>query len=792
MKTLSIKIELSVNLGIKEDNMKRFTLLLLILTCFLTLNSVNEIKYGKLKVRVKSDTESISKAKVMLYENNKPTKIKGTTNAEGVCTFKKVPVGQYDVRVSKKGYIDISENNYVIIDKETDFSIEIYEASKLGSISFNVADTNNNPGAYAIVVFYKDGVNTHMGMQANENGICNFINIPVGVYDVKVTKLGHAPVTIEKLSINAGENNPQNITIVKATNVVSAPEVSAEKSDLEIEEIDCIQSTALDNYDFTNNYGNPISGSVRVRGGRTGEVVYSVDGISAPEPVDCGTPPNVRKRQQISPMDMPRFTRPAIDPIPQAVEFEKISSNEFITPEEEAYSTFSIDVDTGSYTAIRKMINDNYLPRKDMIRIEEFINYFDYDYVVPKGSEPFSINTEVGRCPWEDEHYLVHIGLKGKELDLNDTPPSNLVFLVDVSGSMRQPNKLPLVKQSLKLLTKQLRSEDTVSIAVYASSEGVALEPTKGSEKQTILDAIDNLQAGGGTAGQRGIRLAYKIAKENLLKNGNNRIILCSDGDFNVGVSNTEDLIDMVKKETENNIFLTILGFGMDNLKDNRLESIANKCNGTYGYIDGIMEAKKIFVTQLTGSLFTIAKDVKIQVEFNPTHVEAYRLIGYVNRKLAAEDFNNDKKDAGELGAGHTVTALYEIVPADSKSNYRKVDPSRYQSKPKPEPRKVSDSHIDELLFVKLRYKEPKGTKSKLIERAVPDVVQALKRTSDNFRFSAAVTAYGFMLQDNEFKGTTDWELVKNLAKKSLGEDKYGYRAEFMQLIEKAELLQNN
>ncbi len=480
------------------------------------------------------------------------------------------------------------------------------------------------------------------------------------------------------------------------------------------------------------------------------------------------------------------------DPIPQAVEFEEINSSEFTTPENEAYSTFSIDVDTGSYSAVRRMINDSYLPRANMIRIEEFINYFDYDYPQPKGRHPFSINTEVGRCPWEKEHYLVHIGLKGKELDLNETPPSNLVFLVDVSGSMRQPNKLPLVKQSLKLLTKQLRPEDTVSIVVYASSEGVSLEPTKGSEKQTILDAIDNLQAGGGTAGQRGIRLAYQMAKENLLKNGNNRIILCSDGDFNVGVSNTEDLIDMVKKETENNIFLTILGFGMDNLKDNRLEPIANKCNGTYGYIDGIMEAKKVFVTQLTGSLFTIAKDVKIQVEFNPTHVEAYRLIGYVNRKLADKDFNNDKKDASELGAGHTVTAIYEVVPIGAKSDYRRVDPTRYQSNDKPKASKSKKSHNDELLFVKLRYKEPKETESKLIERAVLNDVKPFKKCSDNFRFSAAVTAYGFMLQDNEFKGTTDWKLVKNLAKKSLGEDKYGYRAEFMQLIEKAELLQDN
>ncbi len=764
--------------------MKRITLLILVLSlCLVTLSAHGGHKHGVLIVEVISGNKTVADAKIELYQNDKYAEISGKTDKKGTCVIRDVPVGDFEVRVSKKGYEPLKLETEIKPYVNSKLKAELIPKGKqeTGTLAVKVKNEKGELLSYVNVVLYKDGKNTQIAGRTKKNGTCTITNIPPDVYEVRVSKMSYLRATIDKLEIHAGKNNVQSVILRQKSVGMEGVTVKGEKPkvvthilhsypgyDNDIEEIDTIESTAL----------APQSGT-RVRGGRKGEVVYSVDGMSVGQP-----------QQRRMPKRDNRYHN--YDPIPNAVEFEEITSNEFKTPEEEPYSTFSIDVDTGSYTAVRRMLNDGYLPRKDMIRIEEMINYFDYDYVQPGKRDPFSINTEVGVCPWEKEHYLVHIGLQGKELNKDETPPSNLVFLVDVSGSMGSHNKLPLVQKSLKMLTKQLRPEDTVSIVTYAGAERLALEATKGDNKQKIIEAIDNLRSGGGTAGERGIRLAYRIAKENLLKKGNNRIILCSDGDFNVGVSSTDELVKMVKKENKNNIFLTILGFGMDNLKDNRLESIANKCNGNYGYIDSIIEAKKTFVTELVGSLYTIAKDVKIQVEFNPVHVEAYRLIGYVNRKLAAEDFNDDKKDAGELGAGHTVTALYEVVPAGSNSNFRKVDPTRYQRKPKPEPPKVYDSHIDELLFVKLRYKEPKGTKSKLIERAVPDVVKTLKRTSENFRFSAAVTAYGFMLQDSEFKGNTDWQLVKKLAKNSLGEDKYGYRAEFMQLVEKAELLQEN
>lgn len=442
-------------------------------------------------------------------------------------------------------------------------------------------------------------------------------------------------------------------------------------------------------------------------------------------------------------------------------------------------STFSIDVDRASYSNVRRFINMGQMPPVDAVRIEEMINYFSYDYPEPEGKHPFSVYTELSTCPWNSNHQLLHIGLKGKEMEKSSLPASNLVFLIDVSGSMESPNKLPLLKNAFNLLVNQLRPNDRVAIVVYAGAAGLVLESTPGSQKETILKAIDRLSAGGSTAGGQGLKLAYKVAEENLIKGGNNRIIIASDGDFNVGPSSNAEMERMIETEREKGIFITVLGFGMGNYKDDKMEIIANKGNGNYSYIDNIQEARKVLVSEFAGTLFTIAKDVKFQLEFNPERVQAYRLIGYENRLLNKEDFNNDKKDAGEMGAGHTVTALYEIIPAGSDVNIAGVDPLKYQanaSKVKPDPNA-------ELLTIKLRYKQPDEETSILIDKPESGRLIPLNQTSDNFRFSAAVAQFGLLLRGSEFKGNANIDQVVSMARDSKGNDDEGFRSEFIQLV---------
>ena len=370
-------------------------------------------------------------------------------------------------------------------------------------------------------------------------------------------------------------------------------------------------------------------------------------------------------------------------------------------------STFSIDVDTASYSNVRRFLNDGSLPPKDAVRIEELVNYFEYDYPQPVGDVPFSVNTEVAACPWNKQHKIVQIGLQGKKVSLDNVPPSNLVFLLDVSGSMNSPDKLPLLKQGLKTMVNQLSNKDRVAIVVYAGASGLALPSTLADDKQKINEALDNLEAGGSTNGGQGIRLAYQVAQDNFITNGNNRVILATDGDFNVGLTGDNELVSMIEQKRQSNIFLSVLGFGSGNLNDSMMEKLADKGNGNYAYIDSNEEARKALGNQVAGTLYTIAKDVKIQIEFNPAKVAGYRLIGYENRLLADKDFNDDKKDAGEIGAGHTVTALYEVVPAGQKVENPGVDDLRYS---KVEP---SDTNFNaELLTVKLRYKEPDGDQS--------------------------------------------------------------------------------
>lgn len=467
-------------------------------------------------------------------------------------------------------------------------------------------------------------------------------------------------------------------------------------------------------------------------------------------------------------------------------EYSRIYENRFFDALHNPLSTFSIDVDTASYANIRRFIRTNQFPFEDAVRIEEMINYFDYDYPLPGKKEPFSIFTEMSFCPWNEAHRLIHIGLQGRELTSEEQPPSNLVFLLDVSGSMRSPNKLPLLQTAFKLLAKELDEKDKVSIVVYAGAAGVVLPSASASNKAEIIEAVDRLRAGGSTAGGEGIRLAYKTAMENFIRNGNNRVILATDGDFNVGVSSTSELVRMIEEYREKGVFLTVLGFGMGNYKDNRMEQLADKGNGNYFYIDNILEAKKVFIDDLTGTLFTIAKDVKIQVEFNPAKVKAYRLIGYENRILDKEDFADDTKDAGELGSGHSVTALYEVIPYSSDEEVAQIGDLKYQDT-KINPKAFKSP---EVMTVKLRYKEPDGDKSKLIEAPVLDKKVSLEKSTDNFKFSAAVAEFGMLLRDSEFKGSTSFETILKLAQEGKGKDTHGYRAEFIRLVEMCQLLE--
>ena len=488
------------------------------------------------------------------------------------------------------------------------------------------------------------------------------------------------------------------------------------------------------------------------------------------------------------PMDIPETyaVEEEAEPVAQNTEeYDLIRESEFLSAIDNPLSTFSIDVDNASYSNIRRFL-DYELPPPDAVRIEEMINYFSYEYGEPKDETPFAIVTECSSAPWDPEHQLMHIGLQGKKLDFVNLRPSNLVFLIDASGSMSDQNKLPLLKNALKILLQELSEEDRVAIVAYAGAAGLVLPSTPATEGDKILEALDNLEAGGSTAGGAGIELAYKVAEDNLLAEGNNRVILATDGDFNVGLSSSGGLVRMIEEKRQKNIYLTIVGLGMGNYKDGRMEQISNAGNGNYFYIDNIAEAEKVFKRDMRANLFTIARDVKIQVEFNPAKVKAYRLIGYENRKLANEDFADDTKDAGELGAGHTVTALYELIPVGSEEQVRNPGNLKYQ-KAEIEPSALEG---EEMMTVKLRYKPLDSDKSLLLERVVEtSELLALSNASDNFRFSAAVAGFGLLLRDSKFKGEATFEKVKGLAIGARGRDEFGYRAELIKLIEKAALL---
>ncbi len=505
----------------------------------------------------------------------------------------------------------------------------------------------------------------------------------------------------------------------------------------------------------------------KVRGSRSNATDYYVDGI------------------RVSSQPIPKDTQDKEDLSNES--YDNIRENSFKNVQAEPVSTFSIDVDGASYANLRRYINHGSIPPSDAIRIEEMINYFDYDYSGPMNGDPFEVITEYSDCPWNKDHKLLHIGLQGMEISNDNLPSSNLVFLIDVSGSMGAANKLPLLKASFKLLVNQLRPQDRVSIVVYAGAAGMVLPPTSGSNKNAIMEALDKLQSGGSTAGGAGIQLAYKTARDNFMEGGNNRVILATDGDFNVGVSGDGELVRMIEKERESGVFLTVLGFGMGNYKDSKMQKLANKGNGNHAYIDQLQEAKKVLVEEFGGTVFTIAKDVKLQLEFNPAQVKGYRLIGYENRLLNREDFDDDTKDAGELGAGHTVTALYEIIPNGVESSFLAGNSDlKYQ-----EVQPKSATNQKDLMTLKLRYKPKNGKKSKLITHVVDANAISLKKASDNFRWSAAVAAFGLVLRDSEYKQEATFKTASDLAKAAKGKDTNGYRQEMIDLIQKAKSLKD-
>lgn len=654
-------------------------------------------------------------------------------------------------------------------------------AGNVGKIAGVVTDEHGDP--LPGVSIRIDG--TSMGAASNFDGSFIIINVPPGTYTLTAQMVGYNKMIVQGVEVKADSTAEVNFKLTASNIEISDIVVAMEKKRID----KCITqspekvSSEKHKQMPVSNIGDVLrlapglaneGGTFHARGGRGGEVAYVIDGQVLR---DClggngqSMPAGVDIRQNSGPF--------------QTENYDFIAENKFLSAQENPLSTFSIDVDAASYSNMRRFLNGGRLPPADAVRIEEMVNYFDYDYPQPRGRRPFTVTTELSSCPWDNSHKLLHIGLQSKAIATDKLPPSNLVFLLDVSGSMAPDNKLPLLRRAFALLIDQLRREDRVAIVVYAGAAGLVLPSTSGIDREKIRQAVENLEAGGCTAGAAGIRLAYQTARENFRKNGNNRVILATDGDFNVGVSSDAELVRLIEEERGHGIFLSVLGFGEGNLKDSRMEQLADKGNGNYSYIDNIAEARKVLVSEMGGTLFTIAKDVKLQIEFNPARVQAYRLIGYENRILAKEDFNDDMKDAGEMGAGHAVTALYEIIPASRPEELPDVDRLKYQVSG------ITPEAIGsgELMTLKIRYKKPDSDRSQLSEYAVMDEDVSYEDMSDNFRFSAAVAEFGMLLHGSEFKGGASYDQVVSLARGSLGDDREGHRAEFIRLTEIARQL---
>ncbi len=625
-------------------------------------------------------------------------------------------------------------------------------------ISGKVTDENGEGIPVANVQLKQNG-NLVTGTTTDFDGNFCFSGLSKGTYDIAVNYIGYQPTT------QAG------IMLDDTAGITVSIKMKPSAQDLKTVTISC----------YKTNLSSAYMKSARASKRRMGALGTYTWGYAAH---DIATAP-AGPHYDLDDEPKPTADKKEEDKLSNTNDFDRIIENEFLQAANKPLSTFSIDVDVASYAMMRTQLEQNQMPEKNSIRLEEMINYFTYNYADAPADKPFSVATEVGECPWNNNHQLVHIGIQGRRVDKSAMPPANLVFLIDVSGSMQAPNKLPLMQQSLRMLVNELRPQDKIAMVVYAGSSGLVLPATPCNQKEKILQAIDNLQAGGSTNGAAGINQAYEVAKANFLKGGNNRVILCTDGDFNVGASSDADLTELIEKKREEGVFLSVLGFGMGNYKDAKMEKLADKGNGNYAYIDNLAEAEKNLVTQMGGTLLTIAKDVKIQVEFNPEKVKAYRLIGYENRALEDKDFNDDKKDAGEIGAGASVTALYEIITDANDVALKqlpKTDALKYQ---KTEPTTAMDG-TNEMLTLKIRYKDPKGSTSRLLEFPVAEGSKVLPQCSDNFRFAASVAGFGMLLRNSKFKGNLTYNKVRELATSATGADTEGYRAAFIKLVDKA------
>ena len=653
-----------------------------------------------------------------------------------------------------------------------------------GTIDGRVRDQAGAPIANAQVVV----VGTRHATLTDAGGHYRIAAVPAGVVSLRAAFIGYRAVVISGVTVRDGRTTTQDVQLEQSTVVVEDISVVVQ-GDGSLAPRDEAATRRRVSGEFTDRLPvvAPGVGDISIATNSFEEASVTTGKSSAAFGnaqsgiIDLsGRPVNVAGEIINNRYDGRRRHGRPVD----GEDYRRIYENPFLGAGDNPLSTFSIDVDRASYSNVRRFLGNGQLPPADAVRIEELVNYFTYDYAEPTGRHPFTVTTDRAPAPWNPRHQLVRIGLQGRRYASREVPPSNLVFLIDVSGSMGSPDKLPLVKQALALLVQRLREEDRVAITVYAGSAGLVLPPTSGDRKHEILAALSRLESGGSTAGGAGIMLAYEVARRHHIDGGNNRVILATDGDFNVGMTSDGDLTRLIEEKRRQGTYLTVLGFGTGNYKDGRMEQLADKGNGNYAYIDDITEARKVFGTELTSTLFTIAKDVKIQVEFNPARVQSYRLIGYENRMLAKEDFNDDTKDAGELGAGHTVTALYEVVPVGAEERPgRAVDPLRYQ---RPAPSAASDS--EEWMTVKLRYKRPNEDTSRLLVQVVRGGDSA-PRVSGDFAFAASVASFGMILRGSEHRGDASFDEVLRLARAGQGEDEYGYRAEFIRMVERARTL---
>jgi len=646
------------------------------------------------------------------------------------------------------------------------------------------------PIMFASVALYESGV-LISGVESDLDGYYCLVDVASGVYSIEVSYIGYATKKVSNIKISEGETANINIGLNEGSGInldevvvinYKAPLIRQE----ETSQGNIVTSSEIRNLPRRNINGlaatsagvgsSDRQGNLNIHGGRTDATVYYIDGV-----VVRGNliPGKLSKRQ------LKKIKKHNIDHDrqlnPSREDYTLIKENEFQNANESPLSTFSIDVDRASYSNLRRFINQGQMPPVDAIRIEEMINYFDYEYDQPLGQDAFTVHTEYADCPWNKKNKLLHIGIQGKEVSADKIPDANLVFLIDVSGSMNSQDKLPLVKESLMLLIDKLKPTDRIALVTYAGQSQLRLPPTQISQKAAIKSAIQGLSSGGSTAGASGIKLAYSTARKYFLKDGNNRIILATDGDFNVGVSSNSELERIIEKEREGGIFLSVLGYGTGNYQDSKMQILADKGNGNHAYIDQIKEAEKELVKEMAGTLLTIAKDMKIQIEFNPNTVSSYRLIGYENRMLATKDFNDDKKDAGELGSGHTVTAIYEITPQTGKGKTKsKVDELKYQNIGL-----TNNKYSGELATIKLRFKKPQGKKSSLIAHTISSESVAWEASSTNLKWASAIAQFGMTIRGSQYLKDYDYDKVLALAESGLGSDDNGYRDEAIQMMQR-------